>query len=204
MKKIFAAVALLLVSSWAFAADFVEGKDYELITPAPPAGTGTDVEVIEFFMYTCPHCYHLEPMLKDWLKKKPENVKYEAMPAMFGGGANQFGKTHYALEAMGELDRIRDPLFAEIHEKKQRMLAQADIDKFLESQSVDMEKFRQALSSFTVETKANRAATLVKRYAIRGVPAFVVDGRYRVPNSEKVMQVVDFVINKTLQERAAK
>jgi hypothetical protein len=29
------------------------------------------VEVVEFFAYTCIHCYNFEPIFEDWIKKKP-------------------------------------------------------------------------------------------------------------------------------------
>ncbi len=41
---------------------FVAGKHYTLINPVQPTSSAPDqVEVAEFFMYTCPHCYTFEP-----------------------------------------------------------------------------------------------------------------------------------------------
>ncbi|HIE55070.1 MAG TPA: hypothetical protein EYP90_07815 [Chromatiaceae bacterium] len=60
------------------------------------------------------------------------------------------------------------------------------------------------MDSFTVQTKANRAAALMRRYGIRSVPAFVVDGRYRIKNTPQVLEIVDALIEKTLSDRKAK
>jgi len=68
---------------------------------------------------------------------------------------------------------------------------------------VDMDKYHAAFSSFTVQTKANRAAALMRRYGIRSVPALVVDGRYRVNNSAEVLQVTDYLVNKVAENRKA-
>jgi thiol:disulfide interchange protein DsbA len=60
---------------------FKEGLQYTLIEPAPPTREGDEVEVIEFFWYGCPHCNSLEPYIKSWLAKKPDNVRFVRIPA---------------------------------------------------------------------------------------------------------------------------
>ena len=75
--------------------------------------------------------------------------------------------------------------------------------EFLEENKVDMDKYHAAFSSFTVQTKANRAAALMRRYGIRSVPALVVDGRYRVNNTAEVMQVTDHLLNKVKEDQKA-
>lgn len=201
MKKILALFALTLVTSGLLAADFQEGREYESIKPAPPQGTGNEVEVLEFFMYTCPHCKDLEPVVNSWLERKPEHVNFSRVPAMFGGAANLHARTFYALEIMGEGERLHEPLFHAIHDQKRRLSKQSDVETFLKEQGVDIEKFQAAMSSFTVQTKANRASALMRRYGIRAVPAMVVDGRYRVKNSPQVTDVTDYLVEKINTER---
>ncbi len=204
MKKILLLLSLLLGATVALAVEPREGVDYDRITPAPPVGSGDQVEVLEFFMYTCPHCNHLEPELEKWRKQLPPNVKFKPVPAMFGGIANLHAKTFYALQAIGEADRLHEAFFREIHEKRNRLKDREAIEKFLAGQGVDLEKFRQAFDSFAVLTATNRAAALMRRYGIRAVPALVIDGRYRVKNSPQVLEVADALIQKVLAERQAK
>ncbi len=200
MRKILL-FALLLATGLAGAVEPKEGVDYERIKPAPPVGTGDEVQVMEFFMYTCPHCRNLDPSLQEWRRKLPENVKFEHVPAMFGGVANLHARTYYALEAMGEAERLHEAFFREIHERKNRLRTREAVEKFLAANGVDLEKFRQAFDSFAVQTKTNRAAALMRRYGIRAVPALVVDGRYRVKNTPQVLAVTDALIRRTLEER---
>ena len=201
MKKLLLILVLGLLSFNLYAADPKEGRDYNLITPAPPVGSGDEVEVIEFFMYTCPHCKNLDPALQEWKKKLPENVKFQHMPAMFGGAANLHAKNFFALEVMGEAERLHDAWFKAIHEDKRRLRTQADINKFLEENGVDMNKFHATLNSFTVQTKANRAAALMRRYGVRSVPTLIVDGRYRIKNTPQVLENTDALIQKTIDDR---
>ena len=201
MKKLLLILVLGLLSFNLHAADPKEGRDYNLITPAPPVGSGDEVEVIEFFMYTCPHCKNLDPRLQEWVKKLPDNVKFRHMPAMFGGAANLHAKNFFALQVMGEEKRLHNAWFKAIHEEKRRLRTQADINKFLEENGVDMNKFHATLNSFTVQTKANRAAALMRRYGVRSVPTLIVDGRYRIKNTPQVLENTDALIQKTIDDR---
>lgn len=201
MNKLLAVIGFTMMTSLAMAADYEEGKQYSAITPPPPEGSGNEVVVEEFFMYTCPHCKDLEPKMNGWLEKKPEGVSFSRVPAMFGGAATLHAKAYYALEIIGEGERLHEPLFKAIHDEHKRLNKQDALEEFLEENKVDMDKYRAAFSSFTVQTKANRAAALMRRYAIRSVPALVVDGRYLVKNSAEVIEVTDYLVNKVGESR---
>ena len=201
MKKLLILLTFGLLSLNISAADLKEGVNYDPITPTPPVGSGDEVEVIEFFMYTCPHCKNLDPAVQEWTGKLPKNVKFQHIPAMFGGAANLHAKNFFALEVMGEEKRLHNAWFKAIHDQKRRLNTQAKIDAFLEENGVDMDKFHATLNSFTVQTKANRAAALMRRYGIRSVPAMVVDGRYRIKNTPQVLENTDALIEKTIADR---
>lgn len=196
LLNILVAASLIWALPLQAATQFEENKQYTRILPQPPQGKpGDKIEVTEFFMYSCPHCYNFEPTLDAWLAKKPADIEVVRVPAMFGGPANLHAKVYYALEAIGELDRIHELFFDEIHKKKNRALlacrkdsqtggmdcsaAREAIEAFMQSQGVDLEKFRGAMNSFAVAAKTNRATSLMRRYGIRAVPKLVVDGRYR-------------------------
>lgn len=197
----------LVWTSAILAADFQEGVNYTRIEPEPPQGkVGDPIEVNEFFMFSCPHCYHFEPYVLEWLKSKPEDVEFVRVPAMFGRSNNLHGQAYYALQAMGEEARVHEAFFDEIHKKRNRLLTREALDKFIASQGVDMQKFEEAMSSFAVAAKTNRAAALMRRYDIRGVPSLVVDGRYKSGNGltfQDMPKLVDYLAEKVRQERKA-
>lgn len=199
------AAGLLLSGAVATAAQFKEGVNYERIVPEPEVGKpGDKIEVNEFFMWLCPHCYHFEPFVKKWQKNKPEDVEFVQIPAMFGGPANLHAKAFYALQAIGELDRVSDAFFHEIHENRNRLKTRDAVEAFLGSQGVDIKKFRDAMDSFAVAAKANRAGALMRRYGIHGVPALVVDGRYksgRGLNFKEMTELADFLAERVRRER---
>ncbi len=198
---------LFLVAGVAVAKPFEEGIQYIAIQPQPAVGTGDKVEVIEFFWYGCPHCNDFEPTVTKWAAGLPDNVTFVQVPVMFGGAADLHAQVYYALEGMGELERVHSKLFHVINVEKRKLRTRAAVDEFLEANGVDMDKYREAMNSFAVAAKVNRARALMRRYGIRGVPALVVDGRYRSGSGfrsyQEMTEVVDHVVDKVLAQRQA-
>src|SRR5687767_10552301 len=83
------------------AAAQVAGKDFQPINPPQPTQSRDKVEVIEFFSYACPHCQSLQPSLHAWLKRKPADVEFRRVPAVFQDSWLPFAQLYYTLEAMG-------------------------------------------------------------------------------------------------------
>ena len=207
MKKVVATlfVGLLFAAGVALAKTFEEGVQYVPIQPQPPVATGDEVEVLEFFMYSCPHCRDFEPTVEKWMSGLPANVKFSQVPAMFGRAADMHAQVFYALQGMGELERMHSKLFDAIHVERRKLGTRDEVDAFLRENGVDMEKFAESMNSFSVAAKVNRARALMRRYGVRSVPALVVDGRYRSGTGfsgyGEMTEVVDYVVDKVLMER---
>lgn len=206
MRIVLIVLAGMLLGGMAHAAPaFKEGLQYTLITPPPPQHQGQEVEVIEFFWYGCPHCNQLEPYIRKWEGKKADYVKFVRMPAPFSGRAMLHAKTFFALQVMGELDRVHERIFEAMHVKKLKLDTLDTMTGFLAEQGVDAAKFRAALDSFAVQTQLNRATVLARRYGIRSVPTLVVDGRYKsgkgFTSYGEFTELVDYLAAKTVKER---
>ena len=192
-------LACLLPLAIARAADspapFQDGRDYvRLPTPMPPAAPGK-IEVVEFFSYTCPHCYDLDPIVQEWLKRKPENVMFTRIAVAFGASWEPSARAYYAAEALGVLDKLHQPLFDAIHREKRRLSSEDELAVFFAEHGVDQAAFRKAYQSFQTETQLQRSKQLVQRYGVRGVPTVIVGGQYEV-RSPRIFEVVDFLIAK--------
>ena len=209
MKRFIAYTLMMLTLIFAGAAHaeaekFEEELHYFSVIPEQPGGEGERVQVVEFFWYACPHCYDLEPHLKSWLKKKPDYVDYVAIPAMFNReNVIMHAKTYYALNLMGLVDPLHEKLFDAVHRDRIRLNTPDEMEAFLEKEGVDIEAYRKAMKSFAVQTQARRAAVLADRFDIRGVPAIVVDGKYRTGGMDgpTMMEVTDFLIDKVRKEK---
>jgi thiol:disulfide interchange protein DsbA len=200
----FAALLLimpLLACAQSTPAQFQEGVQYQRITPALPTDSGANVEVVELFWYGCPHCFHLEPALAAWLKHKPANVTFIRVPATLNPAWELLARAYYAAEDLGVLDKIHGPLFHAIHEQHTPMNTDKDVIAFFVAHGVTEADIGNAMNSFSVETKLRRARQLAEQSGTSGVPAILVNGKYRTSageagSSENLLKVVDFLIKK--------
>jgi protein dithiol oxidoreductase (disulfide-forming) len=183
---------------------FEEDVHYFSIFPAQPGGEGERIQITEFFLYTCPHCYQLEPHLEAWLKRKPENVDFDRVPAMFNRESIQMqAKSYYALRLMGVGDQLHQKIFTAIHDQGVSLNNQQEMETFLAKQGVDLDAYRKAMQSFAVQTQARRASVLADRYDVRAVPSIIVDGKYRATGlaGDALMELTDYLIAKVRTER---
>lgn len=177
----------------------------QLGTPLPTDTPGK-VEVVEFFWYGCPHCYALEPVIESWVKKAPQDVQFKRVPAVFNQQWEIAGRAYYALEALGELNRLHKPLFDAIHRDGLRITDERALTAWLNKNGVDVGKFSAATKSFAVESKLKRAKQLLELAKLDGVPALVVNGRYvittEIGSHEKMLAAVDQLVMRARKEIA--
>ncbi len=91
------------------------------------------------------------------------------------------------------------PLFSALHDKKLQIWDEDALVAFAEEQGIDGEEFRAAYNSFYTNMKVRRATEMGRRYGIDGVPAVVVNGKYRTSPSqtgsrEGLVKVIDYLI----------
>ena len=179
-----------------------EGTHYvKLSTPAPVSLPSPDkkIEVVEFFWYGCPHCYAFEPTLEVWVKKLPADVSFRQVPVGFMAPHQLHQKLFYALEEMGQLPAMHRKVFNAIHQQNKRLGSESEIIAFANASGVDGAKLAEAMKSFSVSTKANRAKQLADAYKIDGVPALGINGRFYTSatlagSHERAVAVADFLI----------
>lgn len=163
----------------AFSAPLVAGKDYRLLNPPQATESGKKVEVIEFFSYACIHCYNLEPSLDAWIKRKPADVEFKRVPAVFRDSWIPLAKAYYTIEAMGLFDKLHPQIYAAIHNQNARLDDTKVLFDWVAKQGVDRKKFMDTFNSFSIQSRTQRAVNMTRSYGIDGTPALVVDGKYQ-------------------------
>jgi len=181
-----------------------EGIDYKLLRDPVATSSPGKIEVLEFFWYACPHCYHLEPHLLKWKETLSKDVVFKRVHVAFRGDAHQ--KIFYTLEALGKVDALTPKVFEEIHQKNRAMDMLMEVSEWAKKQGIDIAKFESTWNSFGVQTQQKRANALTAGYRIDGVPTFGINGRYVTSpamvggSHTRALQVVDYLI---AQERKA-
>ena len=212
-------VSLILAFTWALglaftttagAVDLQQGREYDLINPPQMPSAPGKIEVIEFFSYGCPHCAHLEPVLSAWLKKLPADVSFRRIPLAGGPAWTPTAKLFYTLDALGVEARLHGDIFEAIHGDHSVVPAdEASIAAWAAKKGIDPAKFAATYASFSVQSKVLQAQQTMTAHGVTGVPAMVVDGRYRVRNEaitsyDDLMMLTDTVIAKVRAERGKK
>ncbi|MEY2700864.1 MAG: hypothetical protein RIQ52_1619 [Pseudomonadota bacterium] len=176
-----------------------EGKQYERLTPPQPTTEPDKIEVMEFFWYGCPHCYHFEPELNAWLKNKPANVRFIRQPAVFNPQWRAHAKAFFTAEALGVLDKVHADFYDSIQNKKRALTEENDLAKFFAEHGVSDQDFRSAYRSFAVDSRLRQADTMAARYGITGTPGLIVNGKYRITGSlaktfPNMLAITDYLI----------
>ena len=198
--------SLLLNPALAQTEEFVEGGHYELLSEVQPVQTGDKIEVVELFWYRCPHCYRLEPYLIKWLENIPENAEYVPIPAVLNQNWILHGRAYYTFEAMGLVDDLHAKFFDAIHKERRPFSNPEQIADWAATHGADRDTFLNTFNSFAVNNKIQFANVMGRKYGITGVPAVIVDGKYRTNVSmagshEKLISLINFLIKKAAEER---
>lgn len=177
-----------------------EGKEYlALSKPAPTDAPQGQVEVVEFFWYSCPHCNAFEPRLEAWVKSLPKDVAFRRAPVSFRSDFEPQQRLYFVLEALGLVDTLHAKVFHAIHVERKNLATKDAIADWVATQNVDKAKFLTTYDSFSVVSKARRASQLQDAYQVEGVPSIGVGGRFYTDGQltgsmERVLQTTDYLV----------
>ena len=162
------------------AAGFVEGQHYRRLSPAQPTNSspGT-VEVDEFFMHSCIHCYNLEPYVQAWLPEKPGHIEFVRVPTTWNPTVKLHAQAFYTAVALGKEEEMHLPFFREMHENSNYMQSADALASFFGQFDVSRDEFDGVFDSFAVHTRVNRADELGRRYRVDSTPTIIIAGKYR-------------------------
>src|SRR5258706_2364371 len=182
LKRIgcFAALLSLLAGS-VFAQQPVAGREYTVLNPPQPTDSGKKIEVIEFFWYGCIHCYTLEPAIKAWLKRKPADVEFRYVPAIFDAASwGPLARAFYALDAIGFNGKFHDDIFNAIHRDRQKAIVTDPrvLADWLSTKGVYKQKFLDTYNSFAVNSRTKRSEDMTRCRYVADTPSPSFDDTY--------------------------
>ena len=190
---------LSLFCSSAFSKDYQEGRHYELIEPLPTRNP-EKIEVIEFFWFGCGHCFSLEQLIKDWKSEVSSEVDFFRLPVVWNEQTKTHAKLFFATETLKVPEAIQG-IFSAIHYNRKMMLSDKEIIPFFQGYGIQEDKYLAATNSFGLKNNLRKAELFAFKYGIKGVPAFIVNGKYKVSatreiGTEDLLDVVNYLIEK--------
>jgi thiol:disulfide interchange protein DsbA len=175
--------------------DYVEipgGQTYE-----PTRG---QVEVVEVFGYTCPHCATFEPLVDSWKAKLPADVKFTPVAAPFGGYWVPYAKAFYTAQTMGLLDKTHDAMFRALHVDRSLPIqpppSTEQLAQWYGQYGANPQQFASTMSSFATDAKLKRAQQWLQRSGVDSTPVLIVNGKYRVTGKshEENLRIAEHLI----------
>lgn len=193
-------VVCLPAAAQSLVSRYVAGDDYKVASAAGPARDHGAVRVTEFFLYSCPHCFHFEPELNAW-RKRHSKIAFSRVPVLFGSGAQPYARLYYTEVKLGVVNRLHDQIFDAIHEQGKPLSTEGQMRQFMEAHGVDGKRFDKVYNSQAVKQKVQHIVARMQRYPVMSVPSISVAGRYwtsgRLAGSnERMLKVVDYLIDR--------
>ncbi|HTT11405.1 MAG TPA: thiol:disulfide interchange protein DsbA/DsbL [Burkholderiaceae bacterium] len=206
-RRLLAIGAMLPVIARAQARGPTEGTEYKLVLPPQPVDSGSKIEVLEFFQYSCPHCFAFNPDLEAWRKKMPADVDYKRIHINWDNSTLNHTKLYYSLVQLGRLE-VHDKVFAAIHVNHKRMLDPEEIADLMVANGIDRKQWMDMFNSFSTAALANKAFQTWRAYKIDGTPTLGCDGRYltspaMVGARSGSLVVLDYLIQRARTDRGS-
>jgi thiol:disulfide interchange protein DsbA len=187
------------------------GVDYFVLADVQPTYRNGKIEVAEVFSYACVHCAHFQPKVDAWLQQQAKagrlkDLRWEYVPAVFGGVWNNFAKAYLVAEKTGVVKRTHNAVFKAIHEE--RALQTGSLEEIADLYArfgVDRNNFLAALNEPLLNDQLKLARDFALRGGVEGTPTLIVAGKYRVVTTrdrgfDGMLATLDFLL---AQERAA-
>jgi protein dithiol oxidoreductase (disulfide-forming) len=184
----------------------VEGRHYLAVSPRQPTRDPKQVEVLEFFAYSCHHCHDFEPALDAWQKQLPADVLFRRIPVAFREDLVVHNELFFAIEALGLVERLHRKVFEAVHASRGQLKAPQEIAAFASANGVDPKVLINTMASFSVAGKVKQAFALSNGYGIEGTPALGIDGRWLTSGSmagsnPRSLAVAEFLVRAARQKR---
>src|SRR5680860_451439 len=137
----------------AMAADWQQGTHYKVLDNPVRTDQADKIEVAEVFWYGCPHCYSFKPLSEEYESNAPDYVDYVRLPAALGKSWEPHAYAFYALQAMGELDKVHNALFEALVVERRQLNTPEALADFVAEHDVDSDEFLKNYKSFGVNAR---------------------------------------------------
>lgn len=178
---------------------FKEGTHYQVLDKPIKPKDSKKIEVVEVFSYLCPHCYRLEPAVKKWKKTLGDDVVLIRKHAQFNRQYLAYAKLHVAVQLLNIEDQVDRDIFKSVHEKQAFKFEPEEQFDLVANAGVDKSRFLKTFDSFTHKTRLKQVEKEMLAYKVTGVPAMIVNGKYRASVSsagseQNLFDLMDYLI----------
>jgi thiol:disulfide interchange protein DsbA len=149
-------------------------------------------------------------MISQWAAKLPKDVSFRRVPVSFNRPEwARLSRIYFALDATGDLAKLDAAVFIAIHEQRIAFKTDDAVVSWAAGKGADAKKLKDAMESFSMQSKVQRADQDATAARISGVPSLAVDGKFLLNNEaasnyDELLKLLDNVIAKARKERSGK
>ncbi|WP_281646585.1 thiol:disulfide interchange protein DsbA/DsbL [Parendozoicomonas sp. Alg238-R29] len=185
---------------------YQEGVHYFRLDTPVPTQTKDKVEIAEAFWYGCPHCFTLEPTIEAWKKTLPEYTSFRKVPAQFSPVWKNHAQLYFTVDALKLGTAAHEDVFAAIHKQGRKLDTQEEMVQLLSKYGVSEADFKKAFKSFGVRNQMRQADAVVRGSRLTGVPALIVNGKYRLSaqsagSNTEMLKVAEYLMEKESKQQ---
>ena len=179
LKKSALKILILLLAScstipdFALAEDKIKGK-YEVIGSIEKLKGTKQVEMIEFFNYSCGHCYRFLETSKKLHAKFKDKLYHKKYPIYWGQQTAFPAKAFYITDELGLEEKFTQELF-DTNFKLQINIFQSRVIQRLSQHYKIEQEIRDGMKSPVIEAKVNESLALANKYNANETPTIILN-----------------------------
>ena len=179
LKKSALKVLILLLAScstipdFALAEDKIKGK-YEVIGSIEKLKRVKQVEMIEFFNYSCGHCYRFLETSKKLHAKFKDKLYHKKYPIYWGQQTALPAKAFYITDELGLEEKFTQELFDTNFKLHINIFQPRIIQRLSQHYKIEQE-IRDGMKSPVIEAKVNESLALANKYNANETPTIILN-----------------------------
>ncbi|MBT3517046.1 MAG: thioredoxin domain-containing protein [Nitrospina sp.] len=177
----FLIASCLILPSFVLAEDKIKGK-YEVIGSIEKLKNAKQVEMIEFFNYSCGHCYKFLETSKKLHQKFKDKLYHKKYPIFWGEQTALPAKAFYITDELGLEGKFTQELFDTNFKLHINIFQPRVIQRLSQHYKIEQE-IREGMKSPTIEAKVNESLALAKTYKANETPTIILNKVLKVTPS---------------------
>ena len=165
--------SFMVFPNFALAEDKIQGK-YEVIGLIEKLKGVKQVEMIEFFNYSCGHCYRFLETSKKLHAKFKNKLHHKKYPIYWGQQTAFPAKAFYIADELGLEEKFTQELFDTNFKLHINIFQPRVIQRLSQDYKIERE-IRDGMKSPAIEAKVNKSLSLAKKYNTNETPTIILN-----------------------------
>ena len=183
MKYVSALLVFLFLSAppLALAEEKIRGQ-YQVIGDLNQLKGAKQIELQEFFNYSCGHCYRFLTTVKTLHAKYKDKLHHKKFPIYWGEQTPFPARTYYIADQLGIEENFTQNLF-DTNFKLQVNIFQPRVIYFLAKDLGVEKEVREGMQDKGIQAKVEDSLSLAKKYDVRETPTLIINDVLKVAPS---------------------